>query len=73
MKANKIIALTLSASALALGVFSTSELLAGGFEKLFSKIHLPKIKWFSKDNKPKQVTRRNSSEPEETIFIGIND
>ena len=47
--------------------------LANGVEKLFSKIHLPKIKWFSKDNKPKQVTRRNSSEPEETIFIGIND
>ena len=47
--------------------------LAGGFERLFSKIHLPKIKWFNKDNKPKQVTRRNSSEPEETIFIGIND
>ena len=47
--------------------------LANGIEKLFSKIHLPKIKWFSKDNKPKQVTRRNSSEPEETIFIGIND
>ena len=47
--------------------------LASGLEKLFSKIHLPKIKWFSKENKPKQVTRRNSSEPEETIFIGIND
>ena len=47
--------------------------LAFAFEKLFSKIHLPKIKWFSKENKPKQVTRRNSSEPEETIFIGIND
>ena len=45
--------------------------LAFAFEKLFSKIHLPKIKWFSKENKPKQVTRRNSSEPEETIFIGI--
>lgn len=33
MKANKIIALTISVSALALGVFSTSELFAGGFEK----------------------------------------
>ena len=47
--------------------------LASAFENLFSKIHLPKIKWFNKDNKPQQVTRRNSSEPEETIFIGIND
>ena len=47
--------------------------LAGAFERLFSKIHLPKIKWFNKENKPKQSTRRNSSEPEETIFIGIND
>ena len=47
--------------------------LAGAFERLFSKIHLPKIKWFNKDNKPRQAARRNSSEPEETIFIGIND
>ena len=47
--------------------------LAMAIEGLLSKIKLPKIKWFSKDNKPKQVTRRNSSEPEETIFIGIND
>ena len=47
--------------------------LAMAIEGLFRKIKLPKIKWFSKDNKPKQVTRRNSSEPEETIFIGIND
>ena len=45
---------------------------AFAIEKLLRKIRLPKIKWFSKD-KPKQVTRRNSSEPEETIFIGIND
>ena len=42
-------------------------------EKLLRKIRLPKIKWFSKENKPKQSARRNSSEPEETIFIGIND
>ena len=46
--------------------------LAMGIEKLLRKIHLPKIKWFNKE-KPKQVTKRNSSEPEETIFIGIND
>ena len=47
--------------------------LAMGIEKLLRKIKLPKIKWFSKEFKPKQVTKRNSSEPEETIFIGIND
>ena len=46
--------------------------LASSFEKLFSKIHLPKIKMFNKA-KPKQQAKRNSSEPEETIFIGIND
>ena len=46
--------------------------LAMGIEKLLRKIRLPKIKWFNRD-KPKQVTKRNSSEPEETIFIGIND
>ena len=45
---------------------------AMGIEKLLRKIRLPKIKWFSKE-RPKQVTKRNSSEPEETIFIGIND
>ena len=47
--------------------------LAMGIETLLRKIRLPKIKWFSKEFKPKQVTKRNSSEPEETIFIGIND
>ena len=47
--------------------------LAMTIEKLLRKIRLPKIKWFSKEFKPKQVTKRNSSEPEETIFIGIND
>ena len=57
----------------AIALLSVTGPLAFAFEKLFSKIHLPKIKWFSKENKPKQVTRRNSSEPEETIFIGIND
>ena len=46
--------------------------LANVLEKAFSKIHLPKIKWFNKE-KPKQQVKRNSSEPEETIFIGIND
>ena len=47
--------------------------LAMAIEKLLRKIRLPKIKWFSKEFKPKQVSKRNSSEPEETIFIGIND
>ena len=41
-------------------------------EKALGKIHLPKIKWFHKE-KAKQQVKRNSSEPEETIFIGIND
>jgi len=45
---------------------------ASVLEKAFSKIHLPKIKWLHKE-KAKQQTKRNSSEPEETIFIGIND
>ena len=47
--------------------------LAMGIEKLLRKIRLPKIKWFSKEFRPKQVSKCNSSEPEETIFIGIND
>ena len=46
--------------------------LASVIEKGFSKIHLPKIKWFKKE-KAKQPTKRNSSEPEEIVFIGIND
>ena len=41
-------------------------------EKALGKIHLPKIKWLHKE-KAKQQVKRNSSEPEETIFIGIND
>ena len=47
--------------------------LASFFEKLFSKIRLPKFKVFSKEKAKPQVQKRNSSEPEETIFIGIND
>ena len=47
--------------------------LASLFEKLFSKIHLPKFKAFAKEKNKPQVQKRNSSEPEETIFIGIND
>ena len=41
--------------------------------KLFGKIHLPKLKFLQKDKEVKKQTKRNSSEPEETIFIGIND
>ena len=55
-----------------LALLSVTGPLAFGLEKAFSKIHLPKIKLFNKE-KPKQQTKRNSSEPEETIFIGIND
>lgn len=47
--------------------------LASVLEKAFSKIHLPKIKWFHKEKAKQQPLKRNSSEPEETIFIGIND
>lgn len=48
--------------------------LSSAFEKLFSKIRLPKFKAFAKEKANKaQVQKRNSSEPEETIFIGIND
>lgn len=47
--------------------------LSGGIEKLLSKIHLPKLKIFEKKEKDNTPKKRNSSEPEETIFIGIND
>lgn len=55
-----------------IALLSVTGPLALGLEKLFSKIHLPKIKLFNKE-KPKQQSKRNSSEPEETVFIGIND
>ena len=55
-----------------IALLSVTGPLALGLEKLFSKIHLPKIKLFNKE-KPKQQAKRNSSEPEETVFIGIND
>lgn len=42
-------------------------------ENLFSKISLPKIKAFERKEKNNAPQKRNSSEPEETIFIGIND
>lgn len=45
--------------------------LACAIGKGFSKIHLPKIKLFEKSEKEKAV--KKTSEPEETIFIGIND
>ena len=41
--------------------------------KAFSKIKLPKLKIFQKQDKASVPHKRNSSEPEETIFIGIND
>ena len=41
--------------------------------KVFGKIHLPKFKFLQKDRQVKKVAKRNSSEPEETVFIGIND
>lgn len=47
--------------------------LSHAFDKILSKIHLPKIKLFEKKEKSNTPAKRNSSEPEETIFIGIND
>ena len=41
-------------------------------ESLLSKIHLPKIKRAPKREKIK-LQKKNTSEPEETIIIGIND
>ncbi len=45
------------------------------FEKLFSKIKLPERKKTKKSHKREKIKlqRKNSSEPQETIFIGIND
>lgn len=45
--------------------------LSNAFGKAFGKIHLPKIKFFEKRRAEKVV--KKTSEPEETIFIGIND
>ncbi|MCQ2801102.1 MAG: hypothetical protein MJ222_00395 [Bacilli bacterium] len=47
--------------------------LACMFGKWFSKINMPKIKMFKNKDKTNVPHKRNSSEPEETIFIGIND
>lgn len=44
--------------------------LASFFDRLFSKVKLPKIR--RKDNKPRSL-KSKTSEPQETIFIGIND
>lgn len=45
--------------------------LAGLFDRLFSKIHLPKLRR-NKENKQRSL-KPKTSEPQETIFIGIND
>ena len=47
--------------------------LACALGKAFSKISLPKLKMFQHKEKENTPRKRNSSEPEETIFIGIND
>lgn len=47
--------------------------LADVLGKVFGKIRLPKFKFLQKEKEVKKVAKRNSSEPEETIFIGIND
>lgn len=43
------------------------------FEKLFSKIKLPKVFKREKKSKIKLQNKPKTSEPQETIFIGIND
>ena len=43
------------------------------FEKLFSKIKLPQFKRSEKKAKIKLQNKPKTSEPQETIFIGIND
>lgn len=43
------------------------------FEKLFSKIKLPKVFKREKKSKIKLQSKPKTSEPQETIFIGIND
>ena len=43
------------------------------FANAFNKIKLPKFKMFQNKEKDNAPRKRNSSEPEETIFIGIND
>ena len=57
----------------AVALLTISGPLAVSFGKAFGKIKLPKFK--SLEHKEKEVVakKRNSSEPEETTFIGIND
>lgn len=56
----------------AIAILTIMGPLACQIGKLFSKIHLPKINFTGKA-KANVPHKRNSSEPEETIFIGIND
>lgn len=56
----------------AIAILTVMGPLACALGKVFSKIHLPKLKMFNKE-KTNTPHKRNSSEPEETIFIGIND
>ena len=55
-----------------LSVLTIMGPLAGFFDRLFSKIHLPKIFRRNKENKQRSL-KPKTSEPQETIFIGIND
>ena len=52
-------------------ILSVMGPLASVFDKLFSKIKLPKFRR-QKDNK-QRLAKPKTSEPQETIFIGIND
>ena len=57
----------------AIGILTIMGPLACLIGKAFNKIKLPKLKMFQHKEKDNVPHKRNSSEPEETIFIGIND
>lgn len=55
------------------GILTIAGPLATLLGKAFGKINLPKLKIFQKKEVSNTPRKRNSSEPEETTFIGIND
>ena len=54
-------------------VLTLNGVISHTFGILFSKIKLPKFKRKTRKEKIKLKAKKNSSEPEETVFIGIND
>ena len=55
-----------------LAVLTLMGPLSAWLDKLLSNVKLPKFRR-NKDNRPNRVARPKTSEPQETIFIGIND